>query len=36
VDKYIIDNGGLKDNIVVFVIYGKSGDQNMQEQSPML
>ena len=25
VDKYIIDNGGLKDNIVVFVIYGKSG-----------
>ena len=25
VDKYIIDNGGLKDNIIVFVIYGKSG-----------
>ena len=24
-DKYIIDNGGLKDNIFVFVIYGKSG-----------
>ena len=25
VDKYIIDNGGLKENIIVFVIYGKSG-----------
>ena len=25
VDKYIIDNGGDKDNIIVFVIYGKAG-----------
>jgi len=24
-DKYIIDNGGQKDNIMVFVIYGKAG-----------
>ena len=24
-DKYVIDNGGYKDNITVFVIYGKSG-----------
>ena len=24
-DKYIIDNGGLKDSIIIFVIYGKSG-----------
>ena len=24
-DKYSIDNGGYKDNIIVFVIYGKAG-----------
>ena len=25
VNKYYIDNGGTNDNIMVFVIYGKSG-----------